>query len=226
MKIDLEELYGYEILQLWGYNKGLPVFTEEYSYRRIPLLPKYVEKDTILFVGLNPSYDEKHKNIIFYRRKEGKDISYFEKIKEVANYCNNGEYEHIDLFFLRETKQKVIESLVFKKEGRKFLQDQLDISFKIIKKINPKIIIVTNAFASEFFGKKKATKHSTFNKIWMGYDLDFEKDFDNTIGTYSILMNERQIPIVFSGMLSGQRALDLGSLERLKWQLKFILDKK
>ena len=50
----------------------------------------------------------------------------------------------------------------------------------------------------------------------MGFDLDFDEDFNNEIGTYKIKIGEKETPIFFSGMLSGQRALDLGSLERLK----------
>lgn len=62
----------------------------------------------------------------------------------------------------------------------------------------------------------------------------FEKDnnrkknstFDPSIGTYRIEIDGFKTPIIFSGMLSGQRALDLGSLERLKWQIKFIIENK
>ena len=48
-----------------------------------------------------------------------------------------------------------------------------------------------------------------------GYDFVFNDD----IGTY--LWNNT--PVFFSSMLSGQRALDIGSMERLKWQVKRAL---
>ena len=41
--------------------------------------------------------------------------------------------------------------------------------------------------------------------------------------------NEKSPPpakVFFSGMLGGQRALDLGSLERLKWHIKAVHDGK
>ena len=85
------------------------------------------------------------------------------------------------LIFLRETNQEIIEELSYKHID--FLQAQLDITFEIIGKISPKIIVVSNSLASEFFGKKKQ-KHSPYfdgEKIWIGHNLDFEKDFNTKI---------------------------------------------
>lgn len=78
------------------------------------------------------------------------------------------------------------------------------------------------------------TKHKSFKKIWKGFDLFFEDNdtlekkstFNSEIGTYEIELNNEMVPIIFSGMLSGQRALDIGSLERLKWQSKMILESR
>jgi hypothetical protein len=115
----------------------------------------------------------------------------------------------------------------------KFLEEQLEISFDVIEKSEPKLIIVSNAFASEFFGKMKL-KHHKLDSIWKGYKIFFEDDieekfkstFNQEIGTYEIELNNKKVPVLFSGMLSGQRALDIGSLERLKWQAKMILENK
>jgi hypothetical protein len=151
------------------------------------------------------------------------DIPYFNKMKEIAQYCES-DWTHLDLFFIRETSQKIIESLTY--SNVEFLNAQLDITFKIIERANPKLILVANAFASEFFGKLKA-KHYGLQKIWRGFDLIFEGNnstFNSKIGTYEIEINNKKIPLIFSGMLSGQRALDIGSFERLKWQTKMILD--
>jgi hypothetical protein len=74
-----------------------------------------------------------------------KDISYFEKMKEIAKYCNT-EWTHLDLFFIRETTQDLIENLSY--SDVKFLNLQLEISFEIIERADPKLIIVSNALAS------------------------------------------------------------------------------
>lgn len=229
--IDLENDYKDRVLAIWKEFKDIEVLNHpDCEYRKSPLLPKTIKKDAILFIGINPAFSKrrseeiKNKEIEFYPciADEIKDITYFEKFKDVASYCNNAEWTHLDLFFMRETNQEVIEKLSY--DNVDFLQAQLDISFEIIKKASPKIIVVSNSLASEFFGKRKQKHLPHFDKIWMGYDLDFKTDFDNELGTYKIKIGENDIPIFFSGMLSGQRALDLGSLERLKWQIKRILD--
>lgn len=232
--IDLEQEYKEKVLQIWNNHRRLEIFSKpENEYRKHPLLPKNVSKNCIMFVGVNPSFTKgsiipkNERNIGFYeisKNRDFKDIPYFEKMKEIANYCKV-EWTHLDLFFVRETNQQILEDLTY--SAVDFLNDQLAVTFEIIERANPKIILVANAFAAEFFGKLKA-KHKGLNKIWRGYELSFDGNqstFNNEIGTYEIEMNNRKIPLVLSGMLSGQRALDIGSLERLKWQTKMILNK-
>lgn len=237
--MNIETEYRESVLKIWNEYKNIDFLSNpQFSYRKYPLLPKSIDENSVLFVGINPSFNENNvpaneKPIYFYDKlnEDKKDIQYFEKIKEVAKYCNNTKWSHLDMLFIRETKQKNIEELC--KKEIEFINQQLNISFAIIEIVRPKIIIVINSFASEFFGKMKQ-KHSKFEKIWQGYDLFFEKDnirkkdstFDPVIGTYRIDIAGVQTPIIFSSMLSGQRALDLGSLERLKWQIKFIIENK
>lgn len=238
--VDIKKLYENRVLKIWQDHKDDDIFKEpDKEYRKHPLLPKEVIKNSLMFIGINPSFTkngvipEHEKNIGFYStlNKDQKDITYFEKMKEIAKYCKI-EWTHLDLFFLRETNQKIIEGLTY--SNIKFLNSQLDISFEIIEKSSPKLLIVSNALASEFFGKKKSTKHRSFKeKIWKGYDLYFENNFWNKeatfnveIGAYEIKLNNKLVPVLFSGMLSGQRALDIGSLERLKWQSRMILEGK
>jgi hypothetical protein len=231
--IDIKNNYKDSILNVWDKHKKDEFILEAgYEYRKYPLAPDHIKKDALLIIGINPSFgkgaqiSQNDMPIGFYANKtdaDANDISYWLKIKELANYADV-KWSHLDLLFIRETNQKTIEKLCISNPA--FIQDQLNISFEIIKKSHPKMIIVTNSFASEFFGKKKA-KHFKFDKIWQGYDFAFEgenSNFDQEIGTYNIDLNGKKTPIVFSGMLSGQRALDIGSFERLKWQVKMILN--
>lgn len=238
--INIEKEYRESVIKIWEKYGNINELNEpNCEYRKYPILPRTIKKDSILFIGINPSFgkggviDDKEKPLFFYdlSNQNEKDISYFEKFKEVARYCNNADWSHLDLFFIRETKQDLIERMSH--NNIPFLNAQLEISFDIIKKAEPKVIVVANALASEFFGKMKS-RHWTFSEIWQGYDFFFEKgerrdkqsNFDSTIGTYRIKLTNKQVPIIFSGMLSGQRALDIGSLERLKWQIKMIIDSK
>lgn len=238
-EINIKEIYEKDVLAIWKKYENHEIFSNpDFEYRKHPLLPEIVHKESLMFIGINPSFKkdsvipENEKNIGFYQIPEDenfKDIPYFEKMKEIAEYCNT-KWTHLDLFFIRETNQKLIENLSY--TDSEFLNLQLQISFEIIEQAKPKLIIVSNALASEFFGKMK-TKHIKYEKIWKGFDLFFEDNdrlkkkstFNSQIGTYEIELKNEMVPIIFSGMLSGQRALDIGSLERLKWQAKMILDK-
>lgn len=238
--INIKKDYEKDVLAIWEKFKKHEIFkSPEFEYRKYPILPETVDKNSLLFIGVNPSFrkgsviHENEKPIGFYPaefNKKIKDIPYFEKMRNLAEYCES-DWTHLDLFFIRETKQELIENLSY--DSIEFLNAQLKISFEIIKRANPKLIIVSNALASEFFGKKKETKHRELDKIWKGIDLYFEQNiwkkestFNSEIGTYQIELNNNLVPIIFSGMLSGQRALDIGSFERLKWQVKMILNGK
>jgi len=230
MSINIEQEYKQKVIAIWKKYDLIPILNEqECEYRKSPLLPQSIETNSLLFVGCNPSLRIDatiiNKEIEFYPIKiesEKTDIQYFEKIKDVASKSGMPSWSHLDMLFLRETNQKIVEILTYSNVD--FIQEQLGIVFEIIERASPRLIVVANALASEFFGKKKA-KHNSFGAIWKGYNLDFGKDFDNEIGTYKINIGGKMTPVIFTGMLSGQRALDLGSDERLIWQIKMILKK-
>lgn len=230
MYLNIENDYKQKVIDIWKKYDSIQILDEkECEYRKSPLLPQSIETNSVLFVGCNPSFRAGatiiNKEIEFYSTNIGSektDIQYFEKIKDVASKSGMPSWSHLDMLFLRETNQKIVEKLA--SSNVEFIHEQLDIVFDIIERASPKLIVVANALAVEFFGKKKA-KHESFDTIWKGYNLDFEKDFDNEIGTYKIIIGGKMTPVIFTGMLSGQRALDLGSYERLIWQIKMILKK-
>lgn len=45
-------------------------------------------------------------------------------------------------------------------------------------------------------------------------------EYDLESGYHNLVLGSLKIPLFFSGMLTGQRALDNGSFERLKWHIK------
>lgn len=231
MQIHLKQDYQDRVLGIWSkYNHINALNVPSARYRKSPLLPESVLSDALLFIGINPSFTngstihEDNLKIEFYPIVENsaQTLPYFDKFDKISKYCNNIRWTHLDLFFLRETNQKIIEELSYKNVD--FLQEQLVITYEIINRASPRLIVVSNSLASEFFGKLKQKHKSHFKKIWMGFNLDFEKDFDNEIGTYRIKIGNKNTPIIFSSMLSGQRALDIGSFERLMWQIKRIID--
>jgi pseudouridine-5'-phosphate glycosidase len=71
--------------------------------------------------------------------------------------------------------------------------------------IEPKVIVVSNAFVSNI----------------LQAELDIV--FDETLGCHFIDLKNKAYPVFFTSMLTGQRALDKGSMMRLKWHIKRVL---
>ncbi len=212
-------LINEKIIKLWQTNR---------NQKRSPNFYPELKKNALLFIGLNPSFsiiglkqilkDEKQYSDIlndldsyfnFNTFEDGKvevfksigllakaKYPYFKKFAEISKELNI-EWEHIDLLFERETNQKVIE----KKINDYFYQEQIKLSIELISIIEPKIIVIENAFAS------KVLKNA------------LELKWNENLGTY---LTKTDKPVFLSSMLTGQRALDIGSYERLIWHLKLI----
>ena len=177
-------------------------------------------KNAIVFVGINPSNriaDKENgfykKGINFYDLNKWEQASFYEKFKEIYDDSQAAnkliEWTYIDMLYYRETNQKYFKVLYANHEN--FINEQLAITKEIIEEIQPKMLVVCNTEARDQLKKM----------------YDFE--FDEEIGTHRIIPNNKTklnaIPVFFTSMLSGQRALDNGSFERLMWHIKYALDK-
>ncbi|HUV03057.1 MAG TPA: hypothetical protein VMW67_06425 [Desulfobacteria bacterium] len=227
-----------KILEVWKtYRKESGIYH--------PILYPDFKKEGILFIGLNPSFSEKafrkilngteyqEVNIIEKLKRESNDFdfliflekraidvyNYFVKFQEISKSLDL-ECQYIDLFYFRETTQNEAKERIRNydkaNKAKKFsLNDfgisQLRIALEMIKEINPKLIVVANAFASDIINNFSLFKITDKNFRREGYD--------------TLEIDNKQIPIFFSSMLSGQRALDTHSFRRLKWQIKRVFDK-
>jgi hypothetical protein len=167
-----------------------------------------ISENELLFIGINPSnikdlvnkYSVVYENGIFWAKENFRnEYKYYQHFNDLAN---NKNWSYLDLFFTYEKNQKLIEKNI----NSRFFIEQFNISREIIEKISPKLIVVNNAFVRQYIKDY------------------FECVFDNNIGTYRI-KEFNNIPIFFSGMLTGARALDVGSRERLKWHIDFVVNK-
>lgn len=172
----------------------------------------------LLFVGINPSevnsiqeHQEKDKNgNIVYSKEFSDEYHYFKKYKEIAKEVEM-EWAYADYCYVIETTQSsVVEKYIENSELKEFVAEQYAIAKDIIKEVAPKLIVVCNAKASELIKEDLIKKEGGL--------------FDNAIGTYR-LNDKNQTPIIFSSMLTGQRAMDVHSYERMLWQIKLILGK-
>ena len=112
------------------------------------------------------------------------------------------------MIFVRHTNQKDVIGYMEDYRYKDFIKEQLKLSRDIIYAAEPKLIVVLNAGVREVFK-------------WM-FKIDINNDFDDELGAYLIDINKK-VPVVFTGMLSGQRALDLGTKRTLQWQIQRIL---
>jgi hypothetical protein len=230
-----------EIASLWHkhfdkYESGkTPVSEEEFGKIKAPMFYDKPKQGGILFVGMNPSFTPKANNILkkeypeeiknpseYYLWNNTKNNeekinrmieiekkwlekypSYFKPMIEITNSIElkNKYFQHIDLFIYRETNQpNFIEKIYIKGELNEFGKDQMEIFDKVLNSLSPEVIVVANAKASKIFKQE--------------YKMDDK--MNKSTGFYF----KGEIPIFFSGMLSGRRALDIHSRERLIWHIK------
>ena len=190
------------------YGTKLKILLEGYLAKKRFFLFEKLEEDAMLFIGINPSnvkniheYSINNENGVYWGREEFKK-EYSRFYKPFNKLSLGMKWSHLDLFFSLETNSKKLKEM----KGNKFLEEQYNISTEIIKKIEPKIIIVGNAYASDLIKEK------------------FDCNFINEIGTY-VIKEFNNIPIFFSGMFSGQHALDKGSIERLIWHIGLVKER-
>lgn len=164
--------------------------------------------------------------------KKGELYPYFVPMEKMASDVEMAEgWAHIDLFAVRERYQKLvrkeleIDKLVRRMRedandstlGRGFAGQQLVIATQLVGKLEPVAIVVANALAS-------AILRARWKIVDPGNWREDETFIKN--GHHEIELNGRTVPVFFSSMLSGQRALDKGSRERLAWQVWRALGRK
>lgn len=230
--------FNRKLLELWSETA-----VHELPTKRCPLIYPSMRKGCLLFVGLNPSYTVSGDSFML----EGKEYSfdkhfrwnektfkeeflekelnrlrskeiiysapYFTPLTQIAQNCGL-HFEHIDLFAVRETKQGVLRKSLEIEEVKgggmrisDFAQRQIDIAFELMTKLEPKLIMVVNALAARLF----LTECERSGRLMI---------FNDERGYHVTTSDFRQVPVFFSGMLSGQRALDRFSRERLSWHAK------
>ena len=121
------------------------------------------------------------------------------------------------MLFVRETEQKALDKLLQKDKGVDFVWQQLQLAQRLLGVAQPAAIVVCNTKAWQFLGLDKGEDGSN---IWL--DLKARAGgmaWADTLGTYRY----RGAPTFSSGMLTGQRALDKDSFERLEWHLRRAL---
>lgn len=128
---------------------------------------------------------------------------YFGRPIEIAKKLGL-DWQHVDLFLYKETSQTDFMKRIH--DGKKlnqFALDQIALFEEVLVSINPRCIVVTNAFGSELL-----REYIKNDLVW-----------DDERGYHWFVRGGKKIPIFFVSMLSGQRSLDRWSYERLVWHI-------
>ncbi len=219
-KFSVKEKFETKIINIWSDQK----YNELEIINRGFAIQDNVIINSIMFIGINPSFNETDTEINqeFYNiEQRGKSYPYFNKFKEISEYLDH-HWTHFDLLFFRETNQNYINNILKTDNniGVDFIFSQLEISKQVLILAKPKVLIVSNTTARYFLGFDKSVSKN--EDIWMGFDFVF----DEKLGTHKIINNKEleNTPVFFTSMLTGQRALDKGSLERLMWHIQFVIN--
>jgi hypothetical protein len=175
-------------------------------------VPSEIIENALLFMGINPSYAAKnthstHFNCFSTHQQSGEDHAYFRKFAKISNKVNL-PWSHLDMLFYQETAQNSFHEIEKSNGGKEFIATQLQITKQILEKVKPKVIVVSNTLARKLFTE----------------NINIACAFDDKIGTHRI--NEgvlKGTPVFFTSMLTGQRALDNGSFDRLQWHINYVL---
>ena len=194
---------------------------------------KMHEGSPILFVGMNPSgtdvehykdYDAHYKSSPHQVFIYDGDSTYYRAMRKFAFEClqgiepqlqqeedAEGFYSELDLFGIVQSTQEIVQ--------KDFLADPdkygklFDIFLDYVKRINPKVIIVANAFVRRILQQPSPKFTVKKNEEFGGYTFKINS------------MEDFKSQLYFSSMLSGQRALDKGSWENLVWLVRNFLRK-
>lgn len=211
MYLNIEQDYKEKIDAIWAKQIERHPETRECDIVRLGYaIERLLKQNDVLFLGMNPSYKEGEWNnggAGFYDIIAGNP--YFQTLISFSKETIGVEQiSHHDMLYIRHTNQKEVINFFDDYIYKDFILEQLLLSRDIICAAEPKLIVVLNA------GVREIIKNL--------FRIDLNNDFDDELGAYIIDIGKR-VPVIFTGMLSGQRALDLGSKRTLQWQIQRLL---
>ena len=144
------------------------------------------------------------------------NYSYYTKFKELAGEVGmRDQWDHLDVFPVRVTNQKQMEQIVQNESFFAYIREMLDLFAAEVKSRKPKLIVVENAYAAKVLTNTKWGGVSTIFPAISNIDINLGTPKSEALG----------IPVFYTCMLTGQRALDSGSYARLKWAINHALSK-
>jgi len=222
------EQYNQAILSLWKLEFDNAIKSTENTNVRFKQFCFHVNQieSPIWFFGMNPSLPKPTNDFISQTSYINDNLIDELKNEQVRMHENHPYFEAAikffkkdvgiqeleipvfhDLYPVRHTKQKEFVQFIKHKENKEFREKLDEATKNLIDGIMPDIIVIANAKASELM-----------QKIFFGEsELEKIKLKGETKRTYRL--NGKKTDMIFSSMLSGQRALDTYSRSRLATEI-------
>jgi hypothetical protein len=145
------------------------------------------------------------KEILEFERFGQKHHNYFQKFWQLGSeiFGKSGIIHHFDLYQFRESSSELMKKSFIPKNPC-FFEQQAKLTFEYIAELNPKLIFVANKYASDEFNKQ-------YNPEWV-----------QQWGCHKIIIDNKETPLLLSGMITQSRAIDNFSFDRLVWHMKYI----
>lgn len=210
--------YNNIVINIWENlseaNKSLP------GMHLFPMQrPDFIVNPDILFVGMNPSFSKTLQkndvaaqylwqanpdraqidNLIALENEAHEDyLIYFGALRRFAQSANANSFEHLDLLPIRHTNQKEVFARHWdsNREPNEIVKQSIDLFKSTVIELSPKTIVVANAGAARIIIKALQLDSYDEKRKYRWNEL-------------------KETPFFLSSMLSGQRALDEFSRDRL-----------
>ena len=222
----IEQING-DLKRIW--EEHIPAGSNAYS----PMQYRKPKRGALVFVGLNPSFSPtgwrsllKHSDtpdldphsffswpspqnfdveLVHRLEAEAEDrYSFFAPHRKLAGELKC-DWVHLDLFAYRVTEQAKLKARVLASANDIALNEFGIAQFKVFSDLlalsEPSAVVVINALASQIYASQR------------------KPAFEMDTGYYLDSTNGHAFPVFFSGMLTGARALDRFSRERLYWHV-------
>lgn len=182
-------------------------------------IEEVLPQNTILFLGLNPSYDiKKPKNQIehshFYRNLMSKPLHrHFKREKDLLDFFysygldyKSEDLPHHDLLCMREQQSKIVRD--YCKKNADFYEKQIYLTKQVLEAASPALIVAENSELRRIIFEEKER-------------FQFESYWDQQLGVDFFYIGNNPTPIIFTGMIS---SLNNGSYYSLRWHIQHILE--
>lgn len=202
--------------------------------QRQPMAPLFIKPNSLLFLGINPSYTAEHdpkevtNQLIFYNlHGEEKLHTHFKALQDFTAQVNEHntlpvEWTHLDMLYMRETDQAQVNTVAYSEAGASFVMEQVEVTGNLLKQAKPRVLVVANRMAAVLLGHHKELNKKTqrIEHEWLNWHFYF----DEQLGTYRC-PELNGCPVFFTKPFSGLGKMQHTPEERkrLAWHIRHVL---